>query len=101
CCTGCSVLPVARPSIVVTFLPRTSDTRVEQAVTALSLTWQVQALQTLMPQLYFGPVRPSLSRSTHSSAMSSGASTLTLWPFRVKVWVAMVDAPFERYSAGA
>ncbi|MCY1210896.1 hypothetical protein D9M72_225960 [compost metagenome] len=84
CCTGCSVLPLARPSMVVTWRPRTSDTRTEQVVTALPSTWQVQALHTLMPQPYFGPVMPSLSRSTHSSARSSGASTSTFWPFTLK-----------------
>ena len=66
--------------MVMTCLPTTEATRVTQVVTALPSTRQVQALHTLVPQPYFGPVMPSLSRSTQSSARSAGASTLTVLP---------------------
>jgi hypothetical protein len=65
-------------------LPCTESTVIEQVVTALPLTRQVQALQASTPQPYFGPVRPSLSRSTQSSAMPAGASMLTGLPLTVK-----------------
>jgi hypothetical protein len=58
---------------------------VEQVVTALPLTRQVQALQMFMPQPSLGPVMPSLSRSTQSSAMPAGASTLTALPLTLKL----------------
>src|SRR2546430_5161789 len=81
CWTGCSVSPSARPSIVTTRLPATDETGVTQVCTALLLTRQAQALQTLTPQPYFGPVMPSLSRRTQSNARPTGASTLTGSPF--------------------
>ena len=71
--------------MVVTSWPCTDETGVEQAVTALPLTRQVQALQTFMPQPYLGPVMPSLSRSTQSSAMPAGAVTLTALPLTLKL----------------
>src|SRR5439155_13691169 len=94
CWTGCSTSPLARPSIVVTRLPATDDTGVTHVCTALLLTRHVQALQTLTPQPYFGPVMPSLSRRTHSSARSAGASTLTGWSFTRKLYVGIV-APLD------
>src|SRR2546426_10177408 len=71
--------------MVVTSWPCTDETVVEQAVTALPLTRQVQALQTFMPQPYLGPVMPSLSRSTQSSAMPAGGGALTALPVTLKL----------------
>ena len=42
-------------------------------------------LATFTPQPYLGPVMPSLSRSTQSSAMSAGALTVTALPLTVKL----------------
>ena len=84
CCTGCNVPPLARPSIVVTFLPRTAETLVTQVCTALPSTGQVRALQTLGPPPCLEPLMPSLPRRTQSSAMPSGASTLTAVSLTVK-----------------
>ena len=46
--------------------------------------WLVQAPQTPTPQPYFGPVMPSRSRTTQSSGMSAGASTVCATPFTVR-----------------
>src|ERR1041384_2193842 len=103
CWTGCSVSPSARPSIVTTRLPATDETGVTQVCTALLLTRHVQALQTLTPQPYFGPVMPSLSRRTQSSARSAGAATLTGWSFTRKLYLGMVgslDGRRNRQLAG-
>jgi hypothetical protein len=52
---------------------------------ACPLMWLVQARHTPTPQPYFGPVIPSLSRSTHSNGMSAGASVVTAFPLSLKV----------------
>src|SRR5947207_4593393 len=103
CWTGWSVSPLARPSIVVTRLPATDETGVTHVCTAWLLTRHVQALQTLTPQPYFGPVMPSLSRRTHSNARSAGASTLTGWSFTRKLYVGIgrsLDGRRNRQLAG-
>src|SRR2546427_11556775 len=79
--------------MVVTSWPCTDETVVEQAVTALPLTRQVQALQTFMPQPYLGPVMPSLSRSTQSSAMPAGGVALTALPLTFKLEVGIGWGP--------
>ena len=45
--------------VVTSSVGSMSPTRTEHGLNALPLMCEVQALQTLMPQPYFGPVRPS------------------------------------------
>jgi hypothetical protein len=85
CCTGCSSSPSARPSMVVTSRPSHAPTGTTQGCISSPSRWLVQARQTPTPQPYLGPVMPSLSRSTQSSGMSAGASTLTGAPLTRKV----------------
>src|SRR5688572_29143143 len=90
CCIGCSVSPSASPSIVVISSDsEMSPTVTEYGLKALPLMWDVQALQTLIPQPYLGPVIPSRSRITQSRRTSSSVSTETRSPLSVKVWVGM------------
>ncbi len=46
--------------MVVTLRPATSSTFVTHGLNGLPSRWLVQALQTSMPQPYFGPVTPEL-----------------------------------------
>ena len=62
-----------------------SETGTEQGLNALPLMWLVQALQTLMPQPYLGPVTPRRSRITQSRRTSSSMSTVTYSPLSLKV----------------
>jgi hypothetical protein len=76
--------------MVVMDLPCMEATGMAQGLTACPSMMQVQALQTLMPQPYLGPVMPSLSRKTQSNAMPGGASTETFLPFTLKSNCGMV-----------
>ena len=75
--------------VVISSSGSRSPTRTEHGLNARPLMWDVQALQTLMPQPYLGPVTPSRSRSTHSTRTSSWTSRVTGSPLRMKVWVVM------------
>jgi hypothetical protein len=81
--------------MVVTCRPAQSLTATVQGWNSSPSRWLVQARQTPTPQPYLGPVTPSLSRSTQSSGMSSGASTLTGRPLRTKVWLGMARRPLR------
>ena len=65
-------MSAARPSIVTTFLPAARRTGVTHDRTASPSRWTVQAPHRAMPQPNLVPVRPSVSRMTHSSGVSSG-----------------------------
>src|SRR6478735_5227501 len=89
---GCRSAPTVsgRPSIVViSSSGPTSLTCTEQGLKALPLRCEVQALQTLMPHPYLGPVMPRTSRRTQRSRTSSATSTVTDSPFTRKVCCAM------------
>src|SRR3954470_11904458 len=91
-CIGCRSRPTVAgsPSIVVMWsVDLICETGTEHGLNALPLMWLVQALQTPMPQPYFGPGTPRRSRRTHSSRTSSSTSTDTRLPLRMKVCVAM------------
>ncbi len=62
-------------SIVTTRLPRTASSGVTHERTALPSTCTVQAPQAATPQPNLVPVRPSRSRSAHSSGICGGASS--------------------------
>jgi len=70
--------------MVVTSLPCTDETVVEQVVTALPLTRQVQALQTFMRSRTW-PGDAQLVAQHQSSAMPAGAVTLTALPLTLKL----------------
>src|ERR1019366_10538297 len=63
-----------RPSSVVTGLAPTAETGVRQARNANPPTCTVQAPHWPIPQPYLAPRRSSISRKTHSSGISAGAS---------------------------
>src|SRR5262249_61088105 len=76
---------VARPSMVVTFLPLTLEMGVLQERVGSPLMCTVQAPHRAMLQPNFVPVRFRVSRSTHSSGMSGLTSTVWGLPLRVKL----------------
>ena len=84
-CSGC--WPSGdRPSMVVIFCPgSTLDTgRTQQRVGTPSMC-TVQAPHWATPQPYLVPVRPSCSRSTHSSGVSGSASCVRTWPLTFRL----------------
>src|SRR3954469_6051271 len=86
---GCSSLPTLapRPSIVVMrSVLLIWEIGTEHGLNFWPLMWLVHALQTPMPQPYFGPWTPSTSRRTQSSRTSSSTSTRTRLPLRMKLW---------------
>src|SRR5690606_25977917 len=64
----------------------------------LLFRWTVHAPHCAMPQPYFVPLRSRTSRSTQSSGMSAGTSTVTDRPFTRKVTF-MTDPP-SKYGSG-
>ena len=86
-----TVLAAGRPSMVVISsvrLMRSMGTA--HGLNALPLMCDVQALQTLMPQPYLGPVTPRMSRRTQSRRTLSATSTVTVLPLSLKVCFGMV-----------
>jgi hypothetical protein len=63
--------------------------------TGSPLTWTVQAPHWAMPQPNFVPVRPSSSRSTHSSGVSGAAFTVTVLPLMSNI-DAMLSPPTRK-----
>src|SRR5215831_2011830 len=92
CCTLCSLPLAASPSIVVICLPAASLTAREQDRTALPSMWTVQAPHWAMPQPYLVPVRPMLSRMTHSSGVSGSTSTSCDVPLMVSLTIRLLLA---------
>src|ERR1700722_5380319 len=83
-CTGW--LPSAeRPSIVVTFLPLTVEICVIHERVASPLMCTVQAPHKAIPHPNFVPVLFRVSRSTQRSGMSGLTSTVSDFPFKMKV----------------
>src|SRR5712692_12116650 len=66
--------------MVVTRRLATADTGVMHDRTGWPSTWTVHAPHWATPQPNLVPVRPSFSRSAHSSGMSGSASTVLLAP---------------------
>src|ERR1051326_7176750 len=83
-CTLCSAPLVARPSMVVIFLPTAAETGMTHDRNALPSTWTVQAPQTATPQPYLVPVRPTCSRSAHSSGVLGSTFTSVVLPLIVR-----------------
>src|SRR5215813_15571426 len=84
CCTLCSVPLAASPSIVVIFLAPTALTGIEQDLVATPSMCTVQAPHWAMPQPYLVPVRPSVSRNTHSNGVSGSTSTCCVCSLTVR-----------------
>ena len=76
-----------------------ADTGVEHERIAWPLACTVQAPHWPMPQPNFVPFRSSTSRSTHSSGMSGGTSTVVDFPFTFKV-TGMAHTPRGRGKTG-
>src|SRR5437870_12649799 len=89
--------------MVTTFLFATAEIGVMHERTACPSTCTVQAPHSAMPQPNLVPVRPSTSRSTHSTGMSDGTSTVWSVPFTRSVITAArpAGARSPRLLAGA
>jgi hypothetical protein len=71
--------------MVAILAPDRAAIGVTQDRTGSPLTWTVQAPHWAMPQPNLVPVRPSSSRSTHSSGVSGAAFTATALPLMSNV----------------
>src|ERR1019366_7428559 len=74
-----------RPSMVVIFLPATAEMGVTHDLTGWPSIWTVQAPHSNMQHPNLVPVKPSVSRKTHSSGMAETASTDCGLPFKVNL----------------
>src|SRR5678815_2476984 len=74
--------------MVVIFLPSTALTGMTHERTAVPSMCTVQAPHWAMPQPNLVPVRPTCSRSTHSSGVLGSTSTLVDFPLTVKLAIA-------------
>src|SRR5437660_9193568 len=72
-----------KPSIVVTFLPATLEIAVPHERVATPLICTVHAPHNCKPQPNLVPVKPSVSRNTHSNGIWGDTSTLCRFPLRV------------------
>src|SRR5882724_894786 len=86
-CIGCSVSPVATPSIVSTEWPSAWTASRVQALTASPSTWTTQAPHWLVSQPTWVPVRPSCSRSSCTSRVRPSTVAETGLPFTVRLTV--------------
>src|SRR6516164_5373751 len=78
--------------MVVITAPSTELTGTEQDRVATPSTWTVQAPHWAIPQPYRVPVRPSVSRNTHSRGVSGSTSTCRAWPLILRLGiVALLD----------
>src|SRR5437763_10797736 len=72
-----------KPSIVVTLFPAILETGAPQERVATPLMCTVQAPQSCRPQPNLVPVRPSVSRKTHSNDICGETSTDCRFPLRM------------------
>src|SRR5262247_1548487 len=85
--------------MVVMRFPATLDTGVTHDRVASPSTCTVHMPQTDMPQPYLVPLRLRMSRITHRSGMSAGASTVVAWPFTVSL-MGMAGPVLRRLGVG-
>src|SRR2546429_1069223 len=78
--------------MVVMLFPVTAATGVTQERTGRPSSCTVQAPHSAMPQPNLVPVRPITSRSTQSTGMSGGTSTVCCVPFTFRVITAVRPA---------
>ena len=71
--------------MVVIGIPSAAETGRVQVRTARPSRCTVQAPQAAMPHPNLVPVKPSVSRSTHSNGVSGSTSTVRVCPFTVSV----------------
>src|SRR5262249_60477035 len=90
-CTGW-LRSVESPSIVVTDLPATDSTGTEHERVGAPSMCTVHAPHNALPQPYFVPVIPSVSRRTHNSGVSPATSTSCARPFTVSL---IMSIPLE------
>ena len=84
--------------MVVICLPATALTGTEQERVATPSMCTVQAPHWAMPQPYLVPVRPIVSRNTHSRGVRASTSTLWDWPLMDSEIILIL--PFRRYRRG-
>src|SRR6266850_2885744 len=83
--------------MVVISLPAASATRFTHERIASPSRWTVQAPHCAMPQPYFVPVKPSVSRNTHSSGVAGSTSAFSCLPLTLRV-ITMRVLPLRPYS---
>src|SRR5436305_9383431 len=81
--------------MVVTFLPASCETGVEQERIGFPSTCRVQAPHSPAPQPNFVPVSCRVSRTTQSNGVSGGTETVFSLPLTRKVMSAMVIQLWE------
>src|SRR5437763_10937702 len=92
--TGCIAPFAGKPSIVVIWVPSAALTGTEHDRVATPSIWTVQAPHWAMPQPYLVPVRPKVSRNTHSSGVSGSTSASRVCPLILSrgMWL-LLDRP--------
>jgi hypothetical protein len=70
--------------MVVMLACATALTVTEQERTGCPSIWTVHAPHSPAPHPNFVPVKPRLSRKTHSSGVSASTETVLFWPLMVK-----------------
>ena len=85
CCSGCSVSPRARPSMVVTCAPSFITARVRHELIRLPSTRTVQAPHWPWSQPFLVPVRSRCRRSRSSSVVHGATVSLCSTPLTCSV----------------
>src|SRR5258706_4584612 len=96
-CTALPTLSAPIASMVTTFLLASADIGVTHARPGWPSICTVQAPHKAMPQPNLVPVRPSSSRSTHSSGVSEGRSTSYCLPLMLSLVIFFL--PLRQLSA--
>src|SRR5713226_2667573 len=86
-CIGCSVSPLATPSIVSTLRPSACTAKSVQALTASPSTWTTQAPHWLVSQPTWVPVRPRVSRNSCTNSVRPSTVAVAGLPFTVRLTV--------------
>src|SRR5437879_7730481 len=96
CCTllPAGVAPIA--SMVVIRFPTAALTGVTHDRVGCPSKCTVHAPQAAMPQPNLVPVRPTTSRSTHSTGISAGTSTVTSRPLMFSVAIKSAPCDHDR-----
>src|SRR5256885_16047777 len=92
CCSGCSVDPCARPSIVVTCAPSFITASVRHEFTLRPSTRTVQAPHWPWSQPFLLPVRSRWSRSASSSVVQGASVSVRSAPFTRSLMVILPEA---------
>src|SRR5438309_1384012 len=90
CCRGCSVVPLARPSMVVIAAPSAWTAKMVQDLTLCPSSSTVHAPQLLVSQPTWVPVRPASSRMYCTSNSRGSTSCSCLAPLMVTATLRLI-----------